>query len=239
MSTKIILKKSNTPGSIPLTSDLLQGELAVNTADRKLYTNNGAAIVSLGVYVAPTAPSSPVEGDLWYDTTADTLKVYNGSAWGSSAPSAAALSDLTDVVITTIAAGELLKWNGTDWVNNTLAEAGIQPAGSYLTAEVDTLATVTARGATTTADVTVGGLVVSGNLTVNGTTTTVNSNTVAIGDSIIVLNVDEVGTPSQNSGIEVERGTSANVSFLWDETADVWSLGNQTLADVVLDGGTY
>ena len=54
MSTKIILKKSNTPGAIPLTSDLVQGELAVNTADRKLYTNNGAAIVSLGVYVAPT-----------------------------------------------------------------------------------------------------------------------------------------------------------------------------------------
>jgi hypothetical protein len=36
-----------------------------------------------------------------------------------------ALSTLSDVTITTIAAGELLKWNGSAWVNNTLAEAGL------------------------------------------------------------------------------------------------------------------
>lgn len=35
------------------------------------------------------------------------------------------LSDLSDITITTIASGEILKWNGTGWVNNTLAEAGI------------------------------------------------------------------------------------------------------------------
>lgn len=35
------------------------------------------------------------------------------------------LSDLSDVTITTIASGELLKWNGSAWINNTLAEAGI------------------------------------------------------------------------------------------------------------------
>ena len=35
------------------------------------------------------------------------------------------LSDLSDVTITAIAAGELLKWNGSAWVNNTLLEAGI------------------------------------------------------------------------------------------------------------------
>jgi hypothetical protein len=66
---------------------------------------------------------------------------------------------------------------------------------------------------------------IGGNLTVNGTTTTVNSNTVNIGDNIIVLNVDEAGTPSQNAGIEVERGTSTNASLIWDETADVWEAG--------------
>jgi hypothetical protein len=34
-----------------------------------------------------------------------------------------------------------------------------------------------------------------------------------------------VGTPSQNAGIEVERGTSTNASLIWDETADVWEAG--------------
>lgn len=67
-----------------------------------------------------------------------------------------------------------------------------------------------------------GNVTVSGNLTVNGTTTTVNSNTVSVGDNIIVLNSDETGTPSQNAGIEVERGTAANVSLLFDEGTDRW-----------------
>lgn len=65
-------------------------------------------------------------------------------------------------------------------------------------------------------------VVVSGNLTVSGTTTTVDSTTVNIGDNIIVLNTDETGTPSQDAGIEIERGTSTNASFLWIEGDDYW-----------------
>ena len=71
-------------------------------------------------------------------------------------------------------------------------------------------------------------VIVGGNLTVNGTTTTVNSNTVNIGDNIIVLNSDETGTPSQNAGFEVERGTEDNV-FLWDETNDRWTTNGKDL----------
>ena len=37
---------------------------------------------------------------------------------------------MTDVTITSIASGELLKWNGSAWVNNTLAEAGIAPVAT-------------------------------------------------------------------------------------------------------------
>lgn len=68
---------------------------------------------------------------------------------------------------------------------------------------------------------------IGGNLTVNGTITYVNSNTVEIGDNIIILNRDEVGTPSQDAGLEIERGTSANVSFLWKEGLGYWSTVNQ------------
>ena len=35
------------------------------------------------------------------------------------------LSDLSDVTITSNTSGEILKWNGSAWINNTLAEAGI------------------------------------------------------------------------------------------------------------------
>jgi hypothetical protein len=67
------------------------------------------------------------------------------------------------------------------------------------------------------------GIVVKGNITVEGTTTQIDSNTVNIGDNIIVLNSDETGSPSQDAGFEVERGTSGNVRFIWDETNDRFS----------------
>ena len=38
------------------------------------------------------------------------------------------LSDLSDVTITTPASGEVLKWDGVAWINQTLAEAGIADA---------------------------------------------------------------------------------------------------------------
>ena len=61
---------------------------------------------------------------------------------------------------------------------------------------------------------------IAGNLTVSGTTTTVNSNTVNIGDNMLVLNSDETGTPSEDAGFEIERGSSTNAKFYWDESAD-------------------
>ena len=69
-------------------------------------------------------------------------------------------------------------------------------------------------------------LTVGGNLTVNGTVTSVNTETPTLNDNIIVLNNNETGTPSQNAGLEVERGTSANVSILWNESSDQWTATN-------------
>jgi cytoskeletal protein CcmA (bactofilin family) len=84
-----------------------------------------------------------------------------------------------------------------------------------------------------------GHVVVQGNLTVNGTTTTVNSNTVAIGDSIMTLNSDETGTPSENAGFEVERGTSTNVSVLWNEGSDYWQINDGSTTSKVLSAGNF
>jgi len=70
---------------------------------------------------------------------------------------------------------------------------------------------------------------VQGNFTVTGTTTTVNTETINLADNVLLLNSNETGTPSQNGGIEIERGTSTNVSFVWDESADKWTIGAGTL----------
>lgn len=47
MSTVIKLKRTTTASTIPTTSDLEDGEVAVNVADRKIYVRNGASIVEV------------------------------------------------------------------------------------------------------------------------------------------------------------------------------------------------
>lgn len=77
----------------------------------------------------------------------------------------------------------------------------------------------------------------SGNVTIQGTlffdsTTIIESNTVSLGDNIIVLNndVDEQTAPTQDAGITINRGSAADVSLLWDETSDRWSVGTGAFA---------
>lgn len=69
-------------------------------------------------------------------------------------------------------------------------------------------------------------IIVNANFVVNGTTTTVNTETVLIADNIITLNSNATGTPTENAGIEVERGVLSNVSIRWNETTDKWELTN-------------
>lgn len=81
-------------------------------------------------------------------------------------------------------------------------------------------------------DVTVtGNLVVNGSFDVNGTVTTIDTNNLAVKDNIIVLNSGVTGAPSLNAGIEIERGTSADVQLRWNETSDKWQ--------VTEDGSAY
>jgi len=342
MATKILLKKSVTGGVSPTLADLDQGEIAINLVDRKIYTKDSAnAITEIsGAYVDGSAPSNPVEGDLWYDTANNLLKAHNGTAFVSAGYSS--LAELEDTTITSAASGDFLRHNGTAWVdspiqsgditsgmvtqhegdltltasqvsdfdtevaNNTAVTANtakvtnvstnlsktatstnvtinssdgtnvaigaatnsvaglitgtehaklggiesgadvtdatnVTAAGALMDAELTDITAVKAinQGLTTTSNVDFNNLILAGNLTVNGTTTSVNSNEVNIGDSVIVLNSDEAGTPSENGGIEIERGTAANVSFVWNETDDAWDLFNKTLQNVELDGGSY
>jgi len=76
-----------------------------------------------------------------------------------------------------------------------------------------------------------GNLTVTGDFTVNGTTTTINTTELKVSDNIITLNNDVTGTPSQNAGIEVERGSDSNVDIRWNETINKWQFTN--------NGSTY
>ena len=88
----------------------------------------------------------------------------------------------------------------------------------------------------TSDNVTFNNMTVSGNLTVSGTTTTINTETLTVDDNIIVLNNNATGTPSENAGIEIERGSSTNVTFLYDESADKWTVGSETFVAGTFEG---
>jgi len=74
-------------------------------------------------------------------------------------------------------------------------------------------------------------LTVTGDLTVSGNTTTLNTANLNVEDSFILLNSGVTGSPTLDSGLEVERGTSTNVFIRWNETTDKWQFTN--------DGSTY
>jgi hypothetical protein len=68
-------------------------------------------------------------GELGMETDTLMFKVGDGStAWASLSyyTGSLTLDALDNVSITSNAAGEILKWTGSAWINQTLAEAGIQ-----------------------------------------------------------------------------------------------------------------
>ena len=66
----------------------------------------------------------------------------------------------------------------------------------------------------------------NGNVTISGTQTIVNSQITALADSVIELNRDATGTPSEDAGITVNRGSSADVNLTWDESSGYWAFTN-------------
>jgi hypothetical protein len=68
---------------------------------------------------------------------------------------------------------------------------------------------------------------ISGNLDVNGTVSTIDTQTVAINDNLILINSNQTGTPSNIlvGGLEIERGDQPNYQFVFRENDDSFCVG--------------
>jgi hypothetical protein len=62
-------------------------------------------------------------------------------------------------------------------------------------------------------------LTVTGNLTVQGNSTAIDTTITTIEDPVIVLASTQTGSPAVDIGFIGERGTSENIAFVWDESA--------------------
>ena len=113
---------------------------------------------------------------------------------------------------------------------SAMAGTGIGASSGALS--VDSTVVVTSGTQTVGGDKTFSNdITITGNLTVNGTQTIVNTTQLAISDNIIELNRDASGTPSENAGLQVNRGSSSDVFLQYNETSDVWQFTN--------DGSTF
>jgi hypothetical protein len=74
---------------------------------------------------------------------------------------------------------------------------------------------------------------IQGNLYVGGNATAITKTDLNITDNIITVNAGETGpgVTLNTAGLNVDRGSLANVAILWNETTGAWTLTN--------DGTTY
>ena len=166
MSTLIKLRRSAVAGRIPTTAQLELGELAINTADGKIFIKQDVG-----------GTQSIVEFSADPQDLLDLIKTVDGANSGLDA-------DLFD---------------GLDSLQ-------------FLRSDED--------------DIFDGSLTITGNLTVTGNTTSVSTEEILLADNKITLNSNETGTPSQDAGIEVERGTESNVVLQWNEANDYWEIAS-------------
>jgi hypothetical protein len=113
---------------------------------------------------------------------------------------------------------------------------GIDTTGSYISTITGTPGEIIVSGSGSESaavtiglpdDLTVAGdLTVNGNLDVQGSINSISTTEVNIVDNKVVLNTNVTGAPSADAGLKVNRGTSADVELLWNETADQWTLTN-------------
>ena len=86
MSKIIQHKRSSVAGNQPNSSQVAVGEIAINFADRSIFTqdgSNGIIELSRDVIRSATQPSAPLEGDFWYNTTTNSVSYWDGSTWSS------------------------------------------------------------------------------------------------------------------------------------------------------------
>jgi trimeric autotransporter adhesin len=243
MSVRIQLKRSTASTWASANPTLAQGEIGYETDTAKFKIGTGStAWNSLGYSNANLGSASlDALSDVTITSAAngDFLR-WNGSAWINDAVNLStdtvgnyveSLVAGTGVTLTnnsgeastpTVAIGQAVGTGDSPSFAGVTADAikiGVTAAG-----EIDTTSgnlTIDSAGGTVTID---DDLVVSGNLTVSGTTTTLNTETLAVEDNIIVLNSGITGSPSTNAGVEIERGTSTNVVFRWNESTDKWQV---------------
>jgi hypothetical protein len=147
MATTIVTKNSSTAAAVPTAAQLVQGELAVNVADKRLFTeDNGGAIVELGVnpsaeIVANAGIALPDSQKVTFGA-GDDLQIYhdgNDSYIDDAGQGSLAIRGSASVSLQNYAGGVMVKGNaGSDTIlyHNNAAKLATTSTGINVTGDV-------------------------------------------------------------------------------------------------------
>ena len=102
MATTIKIKNSSTTGSVPVSGDLVQGELAINLADRKIFSKTAAGTV---VELSGGARGTGSD-DVFYENS----QVVNNSYTITSGKNAMTTGDITIAAGVTVTVPSGSRW---------------------------------------------------------------------------------------------------------------------------------
>ena len=136
---------------------------------------------------------------------------------GSTAPSS---SDLANAELAFTEGNDILYYGEGTSGSNAASVIKIGGSGAF----VDLTSAQSVAGNKTFSN----NVVVSGNLTVNGTTTTLNTTNSVVKDALIELGNGTSGSPANDAGLVIERGSSNNAFIGWDESVDKFTIGTGT-----------
>jgi len=211
--------------------------------DGTVIGNTTAAAGSFTTLSASTSITGDLTGNADTATALETARTIGGVSFDGSANinlpgvNTAGNQDTTGnaATATALETARTIAGNSFDGTANiTIASTDL----SDLSQAVDTTDDVTFAAVTTT-----GNVIVGGDLTVNGTTTTISTTNTVVSDGLMELGNGTTGTPTNDTGIVIERGDSANAFIGFDESADKFTVGTGTFTgastgDLTITTGT-
>lgn len=205
--------------------------ISVNAEPTQFSFSSGVLTISTGAIGSDEIAATGVTADTYGSSTSIPVITVDADGRITSASTQSISTTLGiagDSGTDSIALGaDTLTFTGGDGVTTSVAS-------DTVTIDVDSTVVRTSGTQTIGGDKTFSNnIVIDGNLTVGGTTTTVNTETILLADNIITLNSNATGSPTENAGIEVERGDSANTELRWNETTDKWQI------EIDPDNNTY
>ena len=187
-------------------------------------THGGGSAYTTGVTVAGSAGNAGGYTQLVVDAaTADKLYYYCSSHSGMGGDAVISVQGSSFV------AGTGISISG-ETISSTITQYADSDVQSYLSG--GTGVTLSGSGefsigqaVATNSNVQFNDVTVAGNLDVNGTTTTIDTTNTTVTDSIIELANGTSGSPSNDAGIVIERGSADNAFIGFDESADKFIVG--------------